>query len=348
MNYKIDFDRDGFLALRGFYGQATIDRVQRSVDDKIAERPLEVSVDNMNTGERLSLGIIPDEYFRAHRFKVNDLFLNVESVRNLALSDKIASILGELLGETPVLCNSLYFEKGSAQPPHVDALYMTPRTHGHLIAIWVALEDSHEDAGQLEYFPGSHRIEQMRFSNGSYHFIPEEMPKWISYMDEAVEAKDLQKRRFAAKKGDVFIWHAHLLHGGSPIADGNRTRRSLVFHYYTAKDCLGDDLRPQGGAYWLQRDPQDTGELTDLYKTFPAEAYLAINPDVAEAVAAGETTPWEHYFGSGRHEGRLFSFDESAYLSMHPDVATAIVRGDFRSGAEHYRLCGKAEGRRVA
>ena len=40
-----------------------------------------------------------------------------------------------------------------------------------------------------------------------------------------------------AKKGDVFIWHANLIHGGSPIKDHSLTRKSMVIHYY-AKDVI--------------------------------------------------------------------------------------------------------------
>lgn len=120
-------------------------------------------------------------------------------MRELALSDRVGPILNELLGDTVVLCNSLYFEKGSAQPAHVDALYMTPRTHGNLTAIWVALEDSQADAGQLEYYPRSHKIDQMRFSDGSYHYIPSEMDRWHQYMDRSIKEHGLEKVRFEAK-----------------------------------------------------------------------------------------------------------------------------------------------------
>ncbi|WP_019997747.1 beta strand repeat-containing protein [Aureimonas ureilytica] len=39
------------------------------------------------------------------------------------------------------------------------------------------------------------------------------------------------------------------------------------------------------------------------------------------------------------------SFDESFYLSQNPDVAAAISRGVFTSGAQHYQLNGRFEGR---
>jgi hypothetical protein len=86
----------------------------------------------------------------------------------------VASFPMKSHSNTPVLCNSLYLEKGSAQPAHVDSIFMTPRTPK--IATWFALGDAKDDAGQLYYW-GSHRIEQMKFTNGSYHFI---LKRWRS------------------------------------------------------------------------------------------------------------------------------------------------------------------------
>ena len=35
---------------------------------------------------------------------------------------------------------------------------------------------------------------------------------------------------FAAKRGDVLIWHADLVHGGNPVSR-SITRKSVVTHY---------------------------------------------------------------------------------------------------------------------
>ncbi|HLG04295.1 MAG TPA: phytanoyl-CoA dioxygenase, partial [Bacteroidia bacterium] len=51
-----------------------------------------------------------------------------------------------------------------------------------------------------------------------------------------IEEKNLEKKVFLARKGDLFIWHANILHGGEPVSDTNATRKSLVTHYF----CKGD------------------------------------------------------------------------------------------------------------
>jgi SAM-dependent methyltransferase len=39
------------------------------------------------------------------------------------------------------------------------------------------------------------------------------------------------------------------------------------------------------------------------------------------------------------------AFDEAAYLAVNPDVAAALARGEFKSGREHYQIFGLREGR---
>ena len=43
------------------------------------------------------------------------------------------------------------------------------------------------------------------------------MDRWADYMAGEVERHGLAETRFLAKKGDLFIWDAWLLHGGSEI-----------------------------------------------------------------------------------------------------------------------------------
>ena len=246
---------DGYVVLPQFYSEADTDAAKAAVAHAWTDRPSRVVVDDLDTDQRMKIGDVGEEARQRHRFKVNDLFLEYESIRWLALNARITPILKALLADTPVLCNSLNFLQGSAQGDHVDALYMTPRSQGHLIAIWVALEDCHLDAGPLRYYPGSHKIEQYVFSTGSNHFVSEEMPLWSRYMEGEVRRLGLTAQTFAARRGDVFIWSAHLLHGGSPIESPGKSRNSMVFHYFSEQDCrvIGSRIVPKAGGYWMHR-----------------------------------------------------------------------------------------------
>jgi len=42
-----------------------------------------------------------------------------------------------------------------------------------------------------------------------------------------------QREIFMPKKGDVLLWHANFIHGGSEVAEPELTRKSLVCHYFS-------------------------------------------------------------------------------------------------------------------
>ncbi len=81
---------------------------------------------------------------------------------------------------------------------------------------------------------------------------------------------------------------------------------------------------------------------------FFESAYLADNPDVAQAVARGDfANGLQHYqaYGAAEQRLRVVSLDEQFYLAQNQDVAAAVERGDFASGLQHYMAYGAKEGR---
>ena len=88
--------------------------------------------------------------------------------------------------------------------------------------------------------------------------------------------------------------------------------------------------------------------MSYIPNSFDEAYYLAQNPDVAAAVAAGLfTSGLQHYEISGAHELRNPNayFDEQYYLFTNPDVAAAVASGIFSSGLEHFEKYGKSEDR---
>ena len=77
--------------------------------------------------------------------------------------------------------------------------------------------------------------------------------------------------------------------------------------------------------------------------------YLAQNPDIARAVAAGEVeSARRHFIEHGYFEGRLpfpIIVDERWYLLQNPDVAENIRRGLEESAQRHFESNGYREGR---
>lgn len=287
------FRNDGFLVIPGFFDEAEVDAVSAAYDTVWRESPTDVVVDTEVSMRRVR-AIDLTEQERREPFKVNDLYLRDPALRKATLSKRMGGMLRELLADDPVICNTLSLEYGSQQADHLDTLFMTPRTDGRLVASWMALEDVREDAGPLRYYPESNHIEPYRFGDGTFHVNEPEMPRWSDYMAGEVDRHGLAETRFLAKRGDLFLWDAWLLHGGSEICTPGLTRSSLVTHFFTRTDCLkmGSDLRPSPGGWWMSRpgpSPREEAEPQPVSPTIedvPAAEipHLAAPPADASAL----------------------------------------------------------------
>ncbi len=250
------WERDGHIALRGFFTPGQMDELNAVTDDLYRHPPDWLVVDNTLDGRRGGLNDFTPQELAAGHLRFSNLFHHKTQVRAVALDGRVGAIVRELLDEPAVLCNSLTFVKGSQQTEHIDSLYLTPPTPGKLVAAWVALEDAHPDAGQLFYYPRSHHIPLYTFADGRHRAAAPEMDDWMAYIRGRITTAGLTRETFAAQKGDLFLWSANLVHGGSPITDPTRTRKSLVCHYLSHSDArtLGFDCVPEGeDAYWYRR-----------------------------------------------------------------------------------------------
>lgn len=255
---------NGYLVLPGFYSVAEANAINDFVDSLWRQRkypgnPLVIDVFIGTPNEkRTHFADAPDEA-RLEPYKLNDLFLISDLIRDMVIGERIAQILGDLLDGDSLVCNSLTFERGSQQADHVDSFYMPPPVPNKLVASWIALEDVSPDSGPLRYYPGSQKIPGYVFSNGMLKAIPEEMPACREYLRREVEARKISPVVFSGKAGDLFFWDGQLLHGGTPIKNKAVTRKSLVTHYFRACDvdpALVRTIAP--GRHYLERAHQAT------------------------------------------------------------------------------------------
>ncbi len=150
---------------------------------------------------------------------------------------EIVKLLSFLLGKPVIPFQSLSFIQGSEQRAHSDSIHMTTEPPGYLIATWTALEDCTEDAGPLFYYPGSHRLPYVMSTdydsgNTRYTIGNNSNRRYEDKIESLIREHNLEKKLFLAKRGDVLIWHANLLHGGNAITRPGATRRSFVCHYF--------------------------------------------------------------------------------------------------------------------
>lgn len=138
------------------------------------------------------------------------------------------------------LFQSINFLQGSEQRTHSDSIHMTTFPLGGLLGVWVALEDIGPDQGPLHYYPGSHKmpyyLNDAYGNEGGWLTLGEKLyTDYEEMIAEKVTATDYRREVFLANKGDVFIWHANLLHGGEPHRNPKLTRKSMVLHYFDAR-----------------------------------------------------------------------------------------------------------------
>ena len=208
------FGREGYAVLPGFVDAAEVAAVNAEFDALAAAG----TVQPINGAK----------YMFAFR----------HSPRLRALGEGDLQVLATaLLGSEAALFQSINFLTGSQQPTHSDSIHMSTYPLGGLVAAWVALEDVTAEQGPLHYYPGSHTLPyylNADYDNAGGRLLigARDYRAYEEMIAREVAARGLRKEVFEARAGDVFLWHANLLHGGEPHRDRSRTRRSVVYHYF--------------------------------------------------------------------------------------------------------------------
>lgn len=256
------WNEQGYLVLPRFVPQELLDAYTTDVamalrHERYAESNLTLDVlDGPQVGKRVRLKKANSDAVDATH-KLNDLYLESAVCRQVNLYEPLCEILRGLLCGDPVIINSLSFTQGSQQPFHFDTYYMPPPQPNKMVVSSICLEDQTAAAGPLRYYPGSHKIPPYHFSNGNLNAVDAEMSAATEATEAELRARGLEPEVFVGNAGDVFIWHAQLYHGGSPITDPNCTRRTLVTHYWRRQDLsLTQRTTAAEGGYFLQRDHQ--------------------------------------------------------------------------------------------
>ena len=187
--------------------------------------------------------------FRSVPVKLLDLYAHLENARRIMFAPAILRFLTLVFEQPAVAFQGLYFRWGSRQDIHQDTAFVKVSSPMRLVASWVALEDIQPGSGELEYYVGSHTLEDYLF-DGRHKWMPfrsTEYSAYVASLHARSQARGLERQRFQPKKGDVLIWSADLAHGGSQDISRAVTRKSLVTHYCPA-DCQpvysGDGIAP--------------------------------------------------------------------------------------------------------
>ena len=219
MTRKETFERDGFVAIPGFYGSEETSAIEaalaRFIDARLPYLPPE-QVFHEDKAD-------PSTLKQIQRLHDHDPFFGE------LFDDKPRRLAEELLGETVVGKNFQYFNKpparSQATPPHQDGQYFMLEPC-HALTLWLALDPADEENGCVRYVQGSHlrglrhhgRTQTLGFSQGITDFgLPE---------DAANEVPS------PARPGDLLAHHALTIHRADANASSTRPRRALGFIFY--------------------------------------------------------------------------------------------------------------------
>jgi len=212
-----NWSSNGYAILESFVAPERVEKINTEIEKMVADKTIKFVY-----GKKLMFA-----------------FQKSRLIRDLGEEPALKTMLGLLMGKEVDLFQSINFVMGSEQRTHSDSIHMSTFPTGNLIAIWVALEDVSNDQGPLHYYPGSHKLPYIlnsEFGNAGTRYMLGKK-NYSDYEDEienVLKANPFERKTFLAKKGDIFIWHANLLHGGNKMNNKQLTRKSMVFHYYTS------------------------------------------------------------------------------------------------------------------
>ena len=216
------FVDEGYLVLENLIDDQTLAAVNAEVDKAVAQKHQGYEY---GTSQRIE--------------KLHHLYPNV---RKLWLDSRYLRILDLIFDATARPCQTLTFVFGSQQTPHQDTAFLTPFPAGYMCGTWIALEDVQENSGELEIYPGSHRMPRPRMAELEYSrddkrhhrntMTPEGSAALERFWGKYMPTYSPRKIVYRPKRGTVLIWHENLMHSGGVRKDKALSRRSIVVHSF--------------------------------------------------------------------------------------------------------------------
>jgi len=227
---------DGYVILQQAIPGKLVDSVWTNYEEAVASGKIRLNPESSGDGDPY-----PGRFLDPHR--KSGLFCPILK------HPKITAALRLFFGHEPRTLQTITSHKGPEQGLHSDSIHMTTYPIGYLAAAWVAFEDIHPDSGPLVYYPRSHRLPYIFSQDVGITVEDFKREGYVKYRDnyepyirKLVEEAGLEPHYFHARKGDVLIWHANLVHGGSQRRNLQLSRKALVCHFYAKGAFVYHDL----------------------------------------------------------------------------------------------------------
>lgn len=234
------FEIDGF---RDSTGYAALDDAQRRQVETFRENGFIVlddpGIDHATLDQAVAALDRMDassDYIRHGRLQ--DAWRQLAPIGSIATTPRILELLHRLYQRDPIPFQTLNFRVATQQRAHSDTIHFNTMPHGFMCGVWVALEDTDADNGPLFYYPGSQRLPVFHLDDlgleheGGYGSTSELYGRYEEKVAQILQQSPYRPQQAHLKKGQALVWSANIFHGGSPLLDPARTRKSQVTHYY--------------------------------------------------------------------------------------------------------------------
>ena len=245
---KEQFERDGFLVVRGLFSEQQVAAVKERLAYYIREglrmlregQKPEADTVNFN-GVLIQLEplvakgeYMPNDPLYAVR-KVWNFFGRDEVLTQLATNPHLLDIVEDLMGSSAIW---FFADKALLKPPkigvekpwHQDLPYFPfepkdePQIH---VAAWIALDEATVENGCMQYIPGSHKLGNITTSHVDTH--------GLGHLAADMSKVDTSKAVIVeAKPGDVSFHDGLALHYSAPNTS-DKPRWALVLDYINAE-----------------------------------------------------------------------------------------------------------------
>lgn len=168
--------------------------------------------------------------------------LHCDGAKKITFSDKMREVFKSTSGFTnPVVMQGMFILKqpkiGEESPTHRDESYLITKPLGKVLGAWIAIDDSTEENGCLQFVPGSHK------NVDSY-------PLWVRDQEELEKQKSDPLKsamkfvgegnyeqfegkfvKAPAKSGSLVLIHGLVVHKSNPNTSPN-SRAAYTFHCF--------------------------------------------------------------------------------------------------------------------
>lgn len=219
---KEDYQRDGYVVVRGFLAPEEVARVNDALKRVIAEKIPSMAANHV---------VYEDKNDKSTLKLMQDLHVYEPFFDQLLFKSRFTEIAEILLDDHALGKTVEYFNKppliGKPTPTHQDGYYFMLQPP-EAVTMWLALEDVDEENGCVRYVKGSHlkpmrphgRTQTQGFSQGI-----------TDYGNDDDRANEVA---VPARPGDLLIHHAMTIHRADGNKSSTRSRKALGFIYFSA------------------------------------------------------------------------------------------------------------------